>query len=84
MSETGLRPFFSPHLSVLILDETHFLVFDIYIYIYIYIYITDRLCNVCDVHDGMQVILVHGRGGEGRGHCIQANSCNTRSGTRVM
>ena len=30
-------------------------------------YTSDRLCNLCNVHDGMQVILVHRRGGEGRG-----------------
>ena len=29
------------------------------------IYTSDRLCNLCNVHDGMQVILVHRRGGEG-------------------
>ena len=28
-------------------------------------YTWDRLCNLCNVHDGMQVILVHRRGGEG-------------------
>ena len=44
-------------------------------------YTSDRLCNLCNFHDGMQVILVHRRGGGG---CLQANSSNARSGTSVM
>ena len=45
------------------------------------IYTSDRLCNLCNVHDGMQVILVHRRGGGSR---LQANSSHARSGTSVM
>ena len=44
-------------------------------------YTSDRLCNLCNVHDGMQVIRVHRRGGDG---CLQANSSNARSATSIM
>lgn len=47
------------------------------------IYLYQTVCVTCVTF--MMVCKSYSSiGGEGRGHCIQANSCNTRSGTSIM